>query len=240
MMLKNVMSSIFPYMTDAPWTEAVEGSILDDLYFNKYGMREASALVINKLDENRELTEEALQDIADLFMAKYGTQLIKLYETLGFEYEPLSDMSYKETHSGKDTETRKPNLTDTTTDTQAKSRTYNNLTSEITGQVSADNSSSWSNESKDSNVQSGSYTDTVDSGTIAIQKTGTEDIDTTYGHIISKIGSNKSPQELIEEERALWDYNYFDKVFSYLNNLITRNYYPHKTLCKIYNYLEED
>ena len=238
MILKKVMTSIFPYMEEsAPWAEAVEGSVLDDLYFNKYGLREASNLVINKLDEDGELTEETLQEIADLFMAKYGTQLIKLYETLGFEYNPLTDNTYEETHSGTDTATRTPNLTDTTTDTQAKSRTYNNLTAEITGQVSADNSSVWSNEDKQSNVQSGSYTDTVDSGTLSIAKTGTETNATVYGHKIKRAGSNKSPQELIEEERKLWDFNYFDIVFKYLNSLLTKTYYKNRNIKEVYNYL---
>ena len=128
---------LFRYMTGMPWSQYVDGSILDFMYFGeRSGDKFCSNIVYIHLDDNGEVTAAGKLVFANILKVRFGKNWLRLWDTYDAEYDPLKDYSFTEheetqftadnsemlthgktetvTHNTTDTDTRTDNLLETT------------------------------------------------------------------------------------------------------------------------------
>ena len=223
---------------DIPWKEESINDKLDMLYYSRSGDKSVSRLVSKRLNTDGYLPSLDRAALASAIFSYYSVKWSKLYDTLSFEYNPIENyrMEEEETINGSNSNT----TTDTgTIDRDASnSRTdsgtieHDGTVSDIVNKVYGFNSSSASN--------SDTSTDTVDS-TETHDLTFSETVDETETHNLSygtegesettrgltragNIGVTTS-QQMIESERALWDWNYFNVIFSDIDSFCCLDIY---------------
>lgn len=113
-----------------PWKNDVDSVVLDTEYFgNISGEKRPSPLVKKLLDTDNAtvLSSERIEQLASVIYKLNAQRWAKLYDTLQFEYNPISnyDMTETETHEGAHSDTTTHGGTQTTrnTGTQTDTRT---------------------------------------------------------------------------------------------------------------------
>lgn len=223
-----------PWLSDFPEITASE---LDMDYFgNHSGEKETSALIdkiLTKADVS-ELNANHMTALANLIYDKYHINMERLWETMKVEYNPLDTYSVVKTENGTDTHNEVRDLSYTNSNTVEREYTDNSDTtsnSTVDDNVYAFNStlpspSDTSTVSNTNNTQdTGTTNDTTegsstDTGTIS--KTRTPNLTTTTkGNIFT------SQQKLIEQERTVWTYNYFNEIYKMLDEVLTAPIYSY-------------
>lgn len=221
---------------DKIWNENPD--YLNDLYiYDHSGQKFISSLLKRLLmydnNENLIMTDTNHRRLANVILAKYANNWRRLYLTTQQNYNILDDYRKVDTHSGSDTRTDTPdNWKQTTTQTPTDwtttvegTETDNNGENEnarygfnSTDPVNVDKSTSKVN-SKSEQTQTGTYETEV-------SHTGTMTNETEYGHVITTEGNlRNSPQELLEKERELWKYDFFNTVMVDLDRVLCLGIY---------------
>ena len=209
---------IFSNIENLPWSSVMAGSQADTLYFDTHSGERFSARIITKrIGDDGSLSSSDRNAISALVYAMFKTQWAKLWETMNPKYEPLTNYKMTEDETGNHTDTRTPNLTSKHTGTDknegsATLNTQNNL---------------WgfnSESSIPSDMQDGTNTANItNTRDLTDTETGT---DVTAGENTRKlnrtgnIGTNTF-QNLLQQERNLWMYNFFEQVFKDVDSVLT-------------------
>ena len=181
---------------DVPWLEDNINVELDiDYLFNRSGNKVTSSLVDFFVDrETGKIDDLSMVTLANVLFTKYGAKWIKEYATLSLEYNPINNYDMTEqmtnditTHQFGHTNTRTDN-TDETVETEK----------------AGFNSSYYSPVDK--------VNTKGNAGTVADVETGTNTDTRNYRLTRSgNIGVTTS-QQMIESERKLWLWDFFDSV----------------------------
>lgn len=237
-----------------PWQEENINLELDSYYIYVHsGQKQISGLVnvfIGTVDHK--LSSESLTFIANILFAMYGKKWKKLWDTLEFEYNPISNYDMTErmiddTTERNGTETIDESIdssgsvshgkTDTTTNNLLSTENNNRTT---TRDIQGFNSDDYvpSDKTAESTVDATK----ADTGTQTTVASGTDrntnDTDRDYSRDTSdtsvrnytltrsgNIGVTTS-QQMIESERKLWLWNFFKAVvFPDLDDALTIEYY---------------
>lgn len=234
----------------APWASEWGATALDLVYYgNHSGQKKISPLVKTLLGTAETLSDEMLNQISSAAQAMYGQAWAKLWATLNFEYDPISNYDMTETenrettgsgsHSktGSESTTRTDNLSHTRTDNLSESNSGEvSEESSASGDIYGYNSSTGVPSDEQSGTRSGSSSNTrTNTGTQSDSNTGTQ----TNSGETSESGSEQSEgkedrtltrkgnigvttsQQMIQSERELWMWHYFDTVFADLDFLLT-------------------
>ena len=210
---------VFSPMTTAPWVETMTGVNLDIAYLDGHsGERFCSNIINRRLDDSSVLSSDNRMLISNILWAMFGIQWTRLWATMKpAEYNPLTNYKMTEDETGNHTDTRTPNLTRKHTGTNndegsSTLNTQNNL---------------WgfnSESSIPSDMQDGTNTANITSTRdLTDTETGT---DVTAGDNTRKltrtgnIGTNTF-QNLLQQERNLWMYNFFEQVFKDVDSVLT-------------------
>lgn len=209
---------IFSNIDNLPWSSVMAGSQADTLYFDTHsGERFSARIITRRIGDAGYLTSDDRRAVSNLVYAMFKTQWTKLWETMNQNYEPLTNYKMTEDETGNNTYTRTPNLTRKHTGTNndegsSTLNTQNNL---------------WgfnSESSIPSDMQDGTNTANITSTRdLTDTETGT---DTTAGDNTRKltrtgnIGTNTF-QNLLQQERNLWMYNFFDQIFKDVDSVLT-------------------
>lgn len=187
-------------------------------YFYGYSYSKFCSPFVDRIAEgNFPVTQESSQRIAQVLISRFGDNWKKLYSTTTVEYNPVHnyDMTEKVHREAKGTEnnTNTKNLTDTTE--HGMSNTSNDF---IYGFNSSDEQ------------PSNKYT-SQDGGTTTVKNTGTdtdagnttenEDIERTRA---GNIGVTTT-QNMLEQERRLWDWNFIERMFKDIDSLLVLRIY---------------
>lgn len=227
-------SAIFAVLNtkDVPWAQVVEAGPLDFDYIGNFSGRKIVSNLTESLlgnDEDATLTAEDLSMLCDIIVALYGTKWSKLWETMGFEYDPIENYSMVETMTndatvtqyGK-THTRTDNLQHQRTDNLQHSKT--GTETEMPNTRTSDSASVYgfnSDEAVPSDEREIANTGTnqmtyntqdADTGTQTDAHTGTQtEADTgsdtsTRNYRLTRAGNIgvTTSQQMIESERNLW------------------------------------
>ena len=209
---------VFSPMTTAPWVETMTGVNLDIAYLDGHsGERFCSNIINRRLDDSSVLSSDNRTLISNILWAMFGIQWTRLWETMNPNYEPLTNYKMTEDETGNNTYTRTPNLTrkHTGTDNGEGSTTMN----------TQNNLWGFNSESSiPSDMRDGTYTaNNTNTRDLTDTETGT---DTTAGDNIRKltrtgnIGTNTF-QNLLQQERNLWMYNFFEHIFKDVDSVLT-------------------
>lgn len=195
---------------NVPWKLNEISTELDLQYHgNHSGDKFISPLINTLLDGAENLTSLNKSLLASTVYSLYGENWAKQWETLSFEYNPIENYSMTETMTDDEkvteygrTSTRTDNLTDTNTP---------NLTSSEDNSTHGFNSSTSVPTNESTRRATGTNTDTH-TGTQGYVDGGTDT--ETRNYELTRTGNigTMTSQQMIESERNLWMWKYFETV----------------------------
>lgn len=172
-------------------------TLLVDLdYISSYSNKSISPLVEGLLVDGK-LTDEGLTKLANILWGRFGKNWDALYKTMNMEYNPIENYSMIETEGSS---FNNSNITQGDSNENSNTSTYgfNSPTATPTGGSTSQLTNNSTNTGKgDSNR--------------TLKRSGNIGVTTT--------------QQMLESERRLWEYDYFNKVFEQANTLLTIPYY---------------
>lgn len=218
-----ITKGIFSYLNalEVPWKSDISGNQLDVIYHgSRSGHKIIGSLIENYL-ENNTVSDDNKITIAQAIFSIYIKNWNALYKTLSLEYNPIENYSMTETENVQDSHkgTTESDATDTDTNTETTivNDTANN---QLWGFNSPD--------SVNSDKQVGDTTKNVDGTRNATHKnTDTETKDITSDRTLKRSGNIgvTTSQQMIESERQLWFWNFFENVFSDIDKILVLKIY---------------
>lgn len=218
-----ITKGIFSYLNalEVPWKNDITSNELD---VNYHGSRSGHKLIgslIENFLENNIVSEENKITIAQAIYTMYIKNWNALYKTLLLEYNPIENYSMTEIENVQDSHrgTLESNGTDSNTNTE------NTILNDIS------NNQLWgfnSTDSVNSDKQIGDTTKNIDGSMNATHKnTDTETKDTTSDRTLKRSGNIgvTTSQQMIESERQLWLWNFFESVFSDIDKTLVLKIY---------------
>ena len=213
-----------------PWSESdIDASLLDILYFgNHSGLKNTSVMVDSLLtwtDEIPSLSADDIEILAKVVIGKYGIKWNKLYATMTAEYNPIHN--YEMSESSSDDEKN------TGTTGNVESTQYGHLvTGHGTGAQGQDDKVFGFNSAAGVNSAAKTATNSADtteqnSGTDTNSSTRTDNLDKAITHTLSRAGNIgvTTTQQMLESERNLWFWDYFNVVFADVDTILTTPLY---------------
>lgn len=223
---------------DLPWSESdfVDSTILDIEYFgNHSGGKFCSPLVMHLLDNQGKVPSAARTTLAKILLSKYYQNWRSLWATVVAEYNPIHNYDMVEERdlstTADNVETTDGTKTKTGTDTLAhglvQTTTHGRTTDEMEYRYGINTDASDPKPSDKSTMEEGGTTATTDSGSDVRTYNLSDDDDTTVTqdnegteheelHRSGNIGVTTT-QQMLESERRLWTWNYFDQIFKDLD-----------------------
>lgn len=218
-----ITKGIFSYLNalEVPWKNDVSGNQLDIIYHgSRSGNKIIGSLIENYLDNNTVSDDNKIiivQAIYTIYIKNWNA----LYKTLSLEYNPIENYSMTETENVQDTHKgtleSNGNNTNTYTETTLVNDTSNN---QLWGFNSTD--------SVNSDKQTGDTTRDVESTMDSTHKnTDRETKDITSDRTLKRSGNIgvTTSQQMIESERQLWLWNFFESVFSDIDKILVLKIY---------------
>lgn len=218
-----ITKGIFSYLNalEVPWKNDITGNELDINYHgSRSGHKNIGSLIENFL-ENNVVSEENKITIAHAIYAMYIKNWNALYKTLSLEYNPIENYSMTETESVQDSHKGKVESNSTDTNTNTENTVVNDVA----------NNQLWgfnSTDSVNSDKQIGDTTRNVDGSINSTHKnTDTETKDITSDRTLKRSGNIgvTTSQQMIESERQLWLWNFFESVFSDIDKILVLKIY---------------
>lgn len=218
-----ITKGIFSYLNalKVPWKNDITSNELD---VNYHGSRSGHKLIgslIENFLENNVVSEENKITIAQAIYAMYIKNWNALYKTLSLEYNPIENYSMTEIENVQDS--HKGTLVSDSTDTNTN--TENTIVNDTA------NNQLWgfnSTDSVNSDKQVGDTTRNVDGSINSTHKnTDTENKDITSDRTLKRSGNIgvTTSQQMIESERQLWLWNFFESVFSDIDKILVLKIY---------------
>lgn len=218
-----ITKGIFSYLNalEVPWKNDVSGNQLDIIYHgSRSGNKIIGSLIENYLDNNT-VSDDNKIIIAQAIYTIYIKNWNALYKTLSLEYNPIENYSMTETENVQDTHKgtleSNGNNTNTYIETTIVDNTSNN---QLWGFNSTD--------SVNSDKQTGDTTRDVESTMDSTHKnTDRETKDITSDRTLKRSGNIgvTTSQQMIESERQLWLWNFFESVFSDIDKILVLKIY---------------
>lgn len=218
-----ITKGIFSYLNalEVPWKSDISGNQLDVIYHgSRSGHKIIGSLIENYL-ENNTVSDDNKITIAQAIFSIYIKNWNALYKTLSLEYNPIENYSMTETENVQDSHkgTVESDATDTSTNTE------NTIVNDTA------NNQLWgfnSTDSVNSDTQIGDTTKNVDGSINSTHKnTDTETKDITSDRTLKRSGNIgvTTSQQMIESERQLWLWNFFESVFSDIDRILVLKIY---------------
>lgn len=218
-----ITKGFFSYLNalEVPWKSDISGNQLDVVYHGlRSGHKVIGPLIENYL-ENNTVSDDNKITIAQAIFSIYIKNWNALYKTLSLEYNPIENYSMTETENVQDSHkgTTESDATDTDTNTET-TIVNDNASNQLWGFNSTD--------SVNSDKQVGDTTKNVDGTRNATHKnTDTETKDITSDRTLKRSGNIgvTTSQQMIESERQLWLWNFFESVFSDVDKILVLKIY---------------
>lgn len=214
----NTGHGIFYYLsqvTDMPWkdVETVDNAVLDVAYFgNHSGAKFCSPLVKLSIDaETGYVAESARVTIAKILVAKYFNNWKRLWDTNVAVYNPIHNYDMTENRNLLTADSMSEKGESEGTDTTHHGRTQNEM--DYKYGINTDTDNPKPSDRIDSTEGGTTQTDSESSNKRDRVNAGEEE------EVIKRAGNIgvTTTQKLIQEERELWLWNFFDQVFNDLD-----------------------
>lgn len=218
-----ITKGIFSYLNalEVPWKNDFSGNQLDIIYHGSRSGNKIIGSLIENFLENGIVSDDNKIIIAQAIYAIYIKNWNALYKTLSLEYNPIENYSMTEKENVKDihigTLESNGNVTNTNIEKTIVNDTSNN---QLWGFNSTD--------SVNSDKQIGDTTRNVDGTMESTHKNeDTETKDITSDRTLKRSGNIgvTTSQQMIESERQLWLWNFFESVFSDIDEILVLKIY---------------
>lgn len=234
---------IFSYLRSAgtvPWSsESVDDITLDLLYFGDHSGGKFCSPIVKYFLTDGEITPLSRVAIAKMILAKYLNNWNRLWEVNSADYNPI--------HNYNMTETRVLNKADSETEIETEERSDGTTVSygkgETTqhGKISTEMDYKYGINTPDSGVKPSDKATVSEGGDTVVTDSGE---DTTDYTLDSEVNKNKASageenetttksgnigvtttQKMIQEEREIWKWNYFENVFKNLDEVLALKFH---------------
>ena len=236
---KNPINFIFKALSQlsVPWS--TDSTLLDIEYLSRSGNKIVTPLVDSMIELNadKQLTDEQITLLAKIIQAKFGKTWNKLYATTTAEYNPINnyDMTETETTNNKSitdiTDSVVGTQTTDTTDTLNKNNTTTTSGSDNTSKFGFNTSTAVPTDL--SNAQS--TQESNDTATNTNKQSNNSKTDTTTNNTMNndikrelKRSGNigvTTTQQMLESERQLNMWIFFDHVYQDVDSVLTEQTY---------------
>ena len=236
---------------DVPWLNN-NYYVPDDMdyLFNHSANKLISRMVDNLLDNNCKLTSTAIALLAQVIFKLYSRKWQKLYATFELTYNPTNnyDMTERMTNDRTDhvydsSTTRTNDLTqsktgDDTITHDTQNQRVPDLETVRASEIQGFNSSDYSPSNRETVNETGSDTITntgtdttaydttlTDTGTVTDERLGTDSDIRNY--LLTRSGNIgvTTTQQMIEQERRMWEYDFIEIVYSDIDRVLTIPYF---------------
>ena len=237
---EGIFEKIYEQM-EVPWDSIlVDSNTLDLEYFGNYsGSRLCAPLVKFLLNSEGHLTDTGREILAKIIATKYAIPWKHLWDTYEIEYNPIHNYNMTEERElfRDGTEEEDNGATGTVTSTGALN--YGKTETTYHGMNTDTLTSKYGFNSQADDPKPSDVVDYNESGTTRVSDTGsdvtnqnitqsnTEDKSKTSSldegetiHRMGNIGVTTTPR-MIEDERSVWEWNFFDKIFRDINKVLT-------------------
>lgn len=203
-----------------PWETDITPLLLDMQYHGNHSGGKLISPLVNALLVDGVLSTENKTKLASIIKAMFYRNWSKLWDTFDVTYKPLEN-AYT-------TETTERTLTDTGTVTDSGNVTHGEQVSKVASNIATQsnktygfNSSTAVPAEEQSGDNSGEETETH-SGTDGQTNTRTDNLTHTENVTYNRAGSIGVvlPQQMLEAERKVWLWKFFDVVFSDVDKVI--------------------
>lgn len=204
---------------DVPWEEdtSITGALLDFEYmYNQSGDKIISPAVSKNLTDG-ELSTEDFNKLCDVAWMMYNKRWARLWEILTAEFNPLQNYDMTETHTFEHGKKETNSGTDTTNRTGTDTVTH---TGDTKNEISAFNSSSYQDNSKDTQNITDLDTRNMSDALIHGHVVTNSGVDTERTSRSGNIGVTTS-QQMAESSLQLWKWNYFYDIFRDVDSIFT-------------------
>lgn len=214
-----ITSGIFSKLSNynVPWKDSIDSTSLDIAYHGSHSGNKYISPFIEKMLTDGVLSDDNMNKLISAIYAVYNTNWNKLWDTLSFEYNPIENYSMTETESATESGEYKQTGTDTI-NTSGNIQTSNNNNNSVYGFNSSDAVGSDKQFGSNTNISTGESTNTKD-----LTNNDTKTNERTLKRS-GNIGVTTS-QQMIQSERDLWKWYYFDMVFQDLDKMLTIQIY---------------
>lgn len=221
---------IFEFFNEAPWLNDVTPLTLNLEYFGNHSGAKFCSPIVKYYLEDDSLSNAERKQLADIIWAKYKTPWERLWLTNSVEYNPVYNYDITEDIQ-RDLETEESGEAKSTNQREMTNSEELNVTDVMKGSRYGFNSSSAS--PMDNSVEEKSATDDetgaqTDTGTSETSNTGAE-AETTKTHRYGNAGVTTS-QKMVNEERQLWLWNYFEAIFKDIDEVLALDIYD---VCRV-------
>lgn len=210
---------VFSPMVNAPWVETMTGLNLDIAYLDGHsGERYCSNFINHRLDGSDVLPPDNRTLIANILWAMFGIQWTRLWATMKPpDYDPLTNYQMTEDETENRTDTRTPDLTRKHTGTD---RDEGSTTSNTQDNLWGFNSTTSVPSDMQDGTTSAESTNTRD---LTDTETGTDTTAGTSSRKLTRTGNigTNTFQNLIQQERNIWMYDFFEQVFKDVDSVLT-------------------
>lgn len=227
-----------------PWDDDVEYDYIDsaldlEYFFNRSGSKFCSPLVIHLLGTSETLSSESVVKIAQILCGKYLRNWNRLWATMAAEYNPIHNYSMTEERDLETTEDKVRDLdatktrdgSITTTYGKSETTTHGRTTSELDSVYAFNAGVNQQRPTDQYDTSEGGTTGVADSGsdveaddiTDTEDTTETQDNEGTEHETIHRYGNIgvTTTQKMIEDDRRIWLWNYFEQVFKDVDRELT-------------------
>lgn len=224
-----------PWYADA----TVDSTTLDLAYFGNYAGSRFCSPVVNHLLSDGVLSDAARETLAKIIVAKYKIPWERLWLTNQVSYSPINNYDVTETRNLTKnivhTEVEDTDVMHTGTDTlqhgKVETTQHGKTTEQLDSKYGFNTQDDDPKPSDLAEVTEGGTTSTTNSGSDVNTKNLSDSTDSTVNktgveqeseetHKIGNIGVTTN-QKLVQEERNLWLWNYFNQVFKDVTTELT-------------------
>lgn len=231
---------------ELPWLSDpnIDPLVLDVEYFgNTSGSKFCSPIVKHLLDDNDQLPQSARATLANILITKYLPRWKALWRTATVEYNPIHnyDMTENRTLHGAESEAEVGASTETNTGTDTL--THGRTETIAHGRTSDSMSYRYGINTNTEDPKPSDKDTYEEGGTTETEITGddvqTKNLSTGINSTKNTVGANEEVEELhragnigvtttqqmLESERRLWEWNFFDQVFRDLDKELALQFY---------------
>lgn len=199
-----------------PWAGASLSIWLDIAYHTGHaGEKPISPLVSSTLGNADSLTESMILRLANVIYSLYSVQWAKEYATRSAQYNPIENYSMTEQMSNDNRNTVKTGTKATTAESEADNSQNGTGTNTIYG----------FNSTQGAPADQTTNTDTMHSEQSASgSETDNETVTDTHSYMLTRSGNIgvTTSQQMLESERSLWRWSFFqDVVFPDIDKILT-------------------
>lgn len=213
---------IFDLIDNPPWAGEMESTLLDLQYFGNHSGAKIISPLVNALLTSGVVSEADRQILANVISFKFKHNWARLWLTNDVDYNPIHNYDITEditrATTGEITDSGEETTTPNTTTTVNHGRS-DQSTEYIYGLNSQPSDNNPSNKEVS---QEGGTTGTTRTGTEKVESNSTRgetENETVNTKRSGNIGVTTS-QKMVNEERELWLWNYFEQIFSDVDTVL--------------------